>query len=193
MRFLPVEIPGLVHIEPPKFGDHRGWFMELWNQDRYEHPDLPRTFVQDNVSWSARGILRGLHFQTENAQGKLVTVLQGEVFDVAVDLRRGSPTLGRWQGFRLDGSTRHQVYIPPGFAHGFLVLSDAAMFHYKCTDKYNPKAEFTLAWDDPDVGIRWPDLTSSQPGGPLLSDKDKKGLRLKDLPLSLMPAFGSSR
>jgi dTDP-4-dehydrorhamnose 3,5-epimerase len=177
MKFLPVELPGLVHIEPPLFGDQRGWFMELWNKSRYEHPDLPANFVQDNVSFSGKGILRGMHMQSENTQGKLVTVLQGEVFDVAVDIRVGSPAFGKWQGFHLDGTSRRQLYIPPGWAHGFLVLSETAMFHYKCTDIYNPKAEISLAWDDPDVGIRWPSGVT-----PILSEKDKKGLRLRDIP-----------
>jgi dTDP-4-dehydrorhamnose 3,5-epimerase len=176
MNLIRCELEGLLIIEPRVFGDPRGFFMETWNQRRYQEAGLNLNFVQDNLSQSRRGILRGLHFQNPSPQGKLVSVLQGEVFDVAVDLRRSSSTLGKVQTITLSAENKRQFYIPPGFAHGFLVMSETAMFHYKCTDFYSPKDEMTLRWDDPDLGIAWP-LKD-----PLLSDKDAKGLRLRDLP-----------
>jgi dTDP-4-dehydrorhamnose 3,5-epimerase len=176
MNVIQCELRGLLVIEPKVFGDPRGYFLETWNQRRYREAGLDAHFVQDNISVSRRGILRGLHFQNPNSQGKLVSVLEGEVFDVAVDLRRNSPTFGRWHATTLTGETKRQFFIPAGFAHGFLVMSELAMFHYKCTDFYSPKDELTLRWDDPDVGIEWPMKE------PLLSEKDTKGLRLRDLP-----------
>lgn len=167
---------GLLLLEPAVFRDPRGFFMESWNQRRYAAAGLDATFVQDNISVSSRGILRGLHFQNPGSQGKLVSALQGEVYDVAVDLRQGSPTFGKHYAAILSEQNKLQFYVPPGFAHGFLVLSDGAMFHYKCTDFYNPKTELTVLWNDPDLGIPWP-LKN-----PLVSDKDAKGLRLRDLP-----------
>jgi dTDP-4-dehydrorhamnose 3,5-epimerase len=137
-------------------------------------------FVQDNLSLSRRGILRGLHFQKPGTQGKLVWVIEGEVFDVAVDLRRSSPTFGKWHGLSLSGENKRQFYVPPGFAHGFAVTSETALFAYKCTDFYTPQHEVTLAWNDPEVGVRWPVEE------PLLSEKDKRGLRLRDLPPELL-------
>ena len=176
MQIVTCEIPGLLVVEPKAFGDPRGFFMETWNRQRYREAGLNWDFVQDNVSFSRQGTLRGLHFQKPAPQGKLVFVLQGEVFDVAVDIRRGSPTFGRWQGLHLSVENKRQFFIPPGFAHGFAVLSETALFAYKCTEFYNPQHELTLAWDDPDIGIQWP-LAQPQ-----LSEKDKRGQRLKDLP-----------
>jgi len=176
MNVTTCEIPGLMVIEPKVFGDARGFFMETWNRQRYRTAGLNWNFVQDNVSLSRQGILRGLHFQNPVAQGKLVFVLQGEVFDVAVDLRRSSPTFGRWHGLHLSLDNARQFLIPPGFAHGFVVLSETALFAYKCTELYAPQYELTLAWDDPDIGIQWP------VNNPQLSEKDARGVRLKDLP-----------
>jgi dTDP-4-dehydrorhamnose 3,5-epimerase len=176
MKVTACEIPGLLIIEPQVFGDARGFFMELWNRQRYREAGLDWNFVQDNVSLSRRGTLRGLHFQNPAAQGKLVYVLQGEVFDVAVDIRRSSPTFGRWHGLNLSAENKRQFFIPPGFAHGFAVLSETAWFAYKCTEFYTPQHELTLAWNDPDIGIRWP-LENPQ-----LSEKDGRAPRLKDVP-----------
>jgi dTDP-4-dehydrorhamnose 3,5-epimerase len=163
-------------ITPKVFGDSRGFFFELWNRARFEDAGMDSEFVQDNVSFSKRGILRGLHFQNPNAQAKLVSVLQGEVYDVAVDLRRSSATFGKWFGLTLSSETKQQFFIPPGFAHGFQVLSETALFHYKCSVLYSPKDELTLAWDDPQLAIPWPIKE------PILSDKDKKGVLLRSFP-----------
>ena len=176
MNLTRFNIDGLLLIEPKVFGDARGLFMETWNRRKYEEAGITAGFVQDNISVSRRGTLRGLHCQNPNAQGKLVSVMAGEVFDVAVDIRRGSPTFGKWHGVRLSSENKHQFFIPPGFAHGFAVLSETAMFYYKCTDYYSPKDEMTIQWNDPDIGIEWPVKD------PILSDKDTKGLRLRDVP-----------
>ena len=176
MNVLTCELAGLLIIEPKVFGDARGYFMETWNRQRYRETGLDMDFVQDNVSLSRRGILRGLHFQNPAAQGKLVAVLQGEVFDVAVDIRRRSPTFGRWHGLVLSDENKRQFFVPPGFAHGFAVLSDVALFAYKCTDYYAQADEVTIAWDDPDLGIHWPVKH------PQLSPKDARGLRLREVP-----------
>jgi dTDP-4-dehydrorhamnose 3,5-epimerase len=176
VNILRCELQGLLILEPKVFGDPRGYFMETWNQRRYTEAGFPANFVQDNLSFSGRGTLRGLHFQNPSPQSKLVSVLAGEVFDVAVDLRRSSPTFGKWHGLELSGENKRQFYIPAGFAHGFLVLSETALFHYKCTEFYSPKDEVTLLWNDPDMGIKWP---LSQPN---LSEKDMKGLRLREAP-----------
>ncbi|MCX8089628.1 MAG: dTDP-4-dehydrorhamnose 3,5-epimerase [Verrucomicrobiae bacterium] len=176
MKVRSCEIPGLLIIEPKVFGDARGFFLETWHRQRYREAGLDVDFVQDNLSSSRRGTIRGLHFQNPRAQGKLVWVIEGEVFDVAVDLRRSSPTFGRWHGLNLSSENRLQFYIPPGFAHGFAVLSETAIFAYKCTEFYSPADELTLQWNDPDVGVQWPFAD------PVLSEKDKRGLRLKDLP-----------
>ena len=175
MNLTRFNIDGLLLIEPKVFGDPRGFFMETWNRRKYEEAGITAGFVQDNISVSRRGTLRGLHYQNPSAQGKLVSVMAGEVFDVAVDIRRGSPTFGKWHGVRLSSENKHQFFIPPGFAHGFAVLSEMAMFYYKCTDYYSPKDEMTIQWNDPDIGIDWP-LKD-----PILSDKDTKGLRLRDV------------
>lgn len=176
MKITHSELAGLIMFEPRIFSDARGFFVELWNQQRYSENGLSAPFVQDNLSRSQRGTLRGLHFQNPNGQGKLATVLEGEVFDVAVDLRRGSPTFSKWQGVHLTGESKRQFFIPPGFAHGFVVLSEFALFHYKCTDLYSPKDELTLRWNDPTVGIKWP-VTE-----PVLSEKDARGLLLSEIP-----------
>jgi dTDP-4-dehydrorhamnose 3,5-epimerase len=176
MKVLTCNISGLLIIEPTVFGDARGFFLETWNLLRYREAGIAEDFVQDNVSFSRRGILRGLHSQNPKPQGKLLEVLQGEVFDVAVDIRRSSPTFGKWHGLVLSGENKRQFYVPPGFAHGFAVLSETALFHYKCTEFYSPKDEMALRWDDPDIGIKWP-LKD-----PLLSERDAKGLLLRDAP-----------
>jgi dTDP-4-dehydrorhamnose 3,5-epimerase len=176
MNVITCDIPGLLVIEPKVFGDARGFFMETWNRQRYVAAGLDWDFVQDNVSLSRRGILRGLHFQNPGGQGKLVYVLQGEVYDVAVDLRISSPTFGRSYGLSLSAENKRQFFVPPGFAHGFAVVSETALFVYKCTSLYAPQNELTLAWNDPDLGINWPIEA------PQLSEKDARGLRLRDIP-----------
>ena len=176
MKVLTCDISGLVTLEPKVFGDARGFFLETWNLHRYREAGIDADFVQDNVSFSRRGILRGLHCQNPKPQGKLLEVLQGEVFDVAVDIRRNSRTFGKWHGLVLSSENKRQFYIPPGFAHGFAVLSETALFHYKCTEFYSPADETAIRWDDPDIGIEWP-LNE-----PLLSERDAKGLRLRDVP-----------
>lgn len=168
MNVVPGDLAGLLIIEPKIFGDPRGFFLETWNQRRYQECGLKMSFVQDNLSFSRRGTLRGLHFQNPTPQGKLITVLQGEVFDVAVDIRRSSPTFGRWHALTLSAENKRQFFIPPGFAHGFVVVSEAALFHYKCTDYYAPKDEVTIRWDDPDLAIPWPIQ------GPILSERDAR-------------------
>ena len=177
MKISETELPGVLLLEPKRFGDDRGFFMELFQEKRYAEAGIPGPFVQDNFSRSAKGILRGLHFQQPHAQGKLVQVFAGAVYDVAVDIRRGSPTFGRWVGMELSADNRRQLWVPPGFAHGFCVLSESADFHYKCTDFYSPASEHGIAWDDPDLGIPWPVKS------PLLSPKDSVAPRLKDAPV----------
>ena len=159
---------GLFSVQPRVFGDARGYFFETYNEQEFAALGLGLRFVQDNQSKSSRGVLRGLHFQRTRPQGKLVRVISGEVFDVAVDLRSTSPTFGKWEGMLLSGETQNQFYIPPGFAHGFLVLSDEAVFAYKCTEFYHPEDEGGIRWDDPAIGIRWPDSGVA----PKLSAKD---------------------
>jgi dTDP-4-dehydrorhamnose 3,5-epimerase len=167
------EIPDLVLLRPKVFGDHRGFFLESWNRKSFASAGLDLDFVQDNHSRSARHTLRGLHYQMEQTQGKLVRVTLGVVFDVAVDLRRSSPTFGRWIGVELSEANNHILWVPPGFAHGFLVLSESADFQYKCTDYYAPAHERTLLWNDPALGIEWP----LPPGvTPLLAKKDAAGV-----------------
>lgn len=177
MEFIPTALPDVVLIKPRVFGDSRGFFMETWEARKFAAAGYPLDFVQDNHSRSARHTLRGLHYQIEHAQGKLVWVVAGEVFDVAVDLRRSSPTFGKWVGALLSADNKHQLWIPPGFAHGFLALSESAEFVYKCTDFYAPQHERTISWDDPDIGVRWPLPAGAQP---LLSDKDRNGKPLRD-------------
>ncbi|MBQ7625851.1 MAG: dTDP-4-dehydrorhamnose 3,5-epimerase [Rhodocyclaceae bacterium] len=183
MRIFPSRLDGALIIEPRVFGDARGFFMESWNARRYREAGIDEQFVQDNVSRSVRGVLRGLHVQHPQGQGKLVQVLTGEVFDVAVDIRRGSPTYGQWEGVTLSEENRRQFYIPPGFAHGFCVLSDSALFSYKCTEFYAPENEVSIRWDDPDIGIEWP------VDSPILSAKDLAAIRLCDLPAERQPVY----
>lgn len=158
MNVIATELPGVLILEPRVFGDHRGFFLETYHRARYQQAGVAETFVQDNHSRSRRGVLRGLHYQLVQPQGKLVAVTRGTVFDVAVDIRRGSPTFGRWVGVTLDDDNHRQFYVPPGFAHGFCVLSDEADFVYKCTDYYHPDSEHGIAWNDPAIGIAWPEL-----------------------------------
>lgn len=156
MKVEHTALPGVLILEPRVFGDARGFFMETWNRRRYTEAGLPGEFVQDNVSYSRHGVLRGLHYQHPHAQGKLVHVLEGEVFDVAVDVRVGSPTFGRWTGAVLSAQNRRQLWIPPGFAHGFCVTGETALFCYKCTELYAPEHEGSILWNDPAIGIAWP-------------------------------------
>jgi dTDP-4-dehydrorhamnose 3,5-epimerase len=168
MNIVPTEIPDLLIIEPKVFGDDRGFFFESYNERTWrEATGLSTRFVQDNHSRSMKNVLRGLHYQLRQPQGKLVRVVVGEVFDVAVDIRRGSPTFGKWAGVRLSAQNKRQLWIPEGFAHGFLVLSEAAEFLYKATDFYAPQHERSIAWNDPDLAIDWP-----LDGEPILSPKD---------------------
>jgi dTDP-4-dehydrorhamnose 3,5-epimerase len=176
MKVTQTELPGLLLFEPDVFGDSRGFFMEIWNRDRYAKAGLEVDFVQDNLSFSGRGTLRGLHFQNPQAQGKFVYVLQGEVYDVAVDLRQSSPTFGRWVAVTLSAENKRQLYVPEGFAHGFCVTSDTALFAYKCTALYNRETEGIVRWNDPELAIPWP---VQQPS---LSEKDSHAPLLKDIP-----------
>jgi dTDP-4-dehydrorhamnose 3,5-epimerase len=156
MKITPTAIPEVCVIEPVVHGDPRGFFFEHFRADLFANAGLASVYTQDNVSLSRHGVLRGLHLQNPFAQAKLVSVLRGEVFDVAVDVRVGSPTFGRWVGETLSSDTKRMLYVPPGFAHGFLVLSDEALFAYKCTEYYHPESELTIRWDDPEIGIEWP-------------------------------------
>ena len=176
MNVIRTKIPEVIIFEPKIFGDQRGFFFESFNHKKFfEAANLDISFVQDNHSRSAKNVLRGMHYQIDQAQGKLVRVTQGEVFDVAVDLRASSPTFGQWEGTHLSAESRRQMWIPPGFAHGFLVLSDFAEFLYKTTDYYAPEHERCLKWDDPTVAINWP-LQAE----PVLSEKDTKGLSFQE-------------
>ncbi|HBI41250.1 MAG TPA: dTDP-4-dehydrorhamnose 3,5-epimerase [Planctomycetales bacterium] len=175
MQFTPTAIPDVVIIEPRVLTDDRGFFLETFQTRKYAPVGVTAPMVQDNHSGSRRGVLRGLHYQIRCPQGKLVSVLFGEVFDVAVDLRRSSPTFGQWVGLTLTAKDRRQVWVPPGFAHGFYVLSEWAEVCYKVTDFYNPECERTLIWNDPEVGVRWP-LADGE--APMLSPKDAMGLPL---------------
>jgi len=179
MQARPTELPGVLLLEPKVFGDARGFFFESYNRRAFEQATgLTPDFVQDNHSRSARGVLRGLHYQLKQAQGKLVRVTAGEVYDVAVDVRRSSPAFGRWFGANLSAENKRQMWIPAGFAHGYLVLSEHAEFVYKATDFYAPEHERCIAWNDPDLNIRWPLLSGL--AKPVLSAKDQAGLRLRD-------------
>lgn len=178
MNIIKTEIPDVLILEPKVFGDHRGFFYESFNQKTFDEAiGYPVNFVQDNHSKSSKGVLRGLHYQTQNTQGKLVRVISGEVFDVAVDIRKDSPTFGKWIAAMLSAENKHQLWIPEGFAHGFYVISEKAEFVYKCTDFYNPTAESSILWNDKDINIIWPNTIN-----PILSEKDKYGLALKEAP-----------
>jgi dTDP-4-dehydrorhamnose 3,5-epimerase len=195
MKVTKTKLPGVIVFEPDVFGDARGWFAETFSDKRYEEAvrqcspqaGLKLPFVQDNVSFSEKNVLRGLHFQYPHSQGKLVQALSGEVFDVAVDIRVGSPSFGQWFGETLSAENHKQMYIPPGFAHGFCVLSNAALFSYKCTDYYNPATEGGIIWNDPDIGITWP------ANAPQVSKKDAAYTRLKDIPKDKLPKYGESK
>ena len=176
MKVEKCKLDGVLLVTPQVFGDDRGFFMETYNQQKFADLGLPTTFVQDNHSKSSKGVLRGLHYQSPMWQGKLVRVVQGEIFDVAVDIRTGSPTFGQWVGFTLNDENKQQLYVPEGFAHGFVVTSDTAEVVYKCTNLYEPSQEGSVLWNDPDIGIEWPVEE------PLLSQKDAVGQRLADLP-----------
>ena len=179
MRFVPTEIPDVLLVEPQVFGDSRGFFMETWHAAKFAAAGLDLSFVQDNHSKSVQGTLRGLHYQIEKPQGKLVRVISGEVFDVAVDLRKSSPTFGRWMGDILSAENKKMLWVPPGFGHGFYVLSPEAEFVYKCTELYAPEHERCIRWDDPELGIVWPLLAQA----PLLSAKDLAGVSLAEAEL----------
>lgn len=183
MEVHQTQLPGVYLIEPRVFADRRGFFLETWQAERYGQAQIPGPFVQDNASYSEHGVLRGLHYQLKKPQGKLIYVLQGEMFDVAVDIRQGSPTFGQWMSEILSGTNHRQLYIPPGFAHGFCVLSDVAFFCYKCTDFYEPVDQYGIRWDDPTLGIDWPLST------PLLSDRDLDYPTLDTIASEQLPQF----
>jgi dTDP-4-dehydrorhamnose 3,5-epimerase len=167
VRVIPTKLEGVLILEPRSFGDQRGYFMEIFQATRYAEAGIDRSFVQDNLSFSVRNTLRGLHYQHPNGQAKLVQVVTGEIFDVAVDIRLGSPTFGQWEGVILSAENRRQLFIPEGFAHGFCVLSATAHFLYKCSEYYSPNDEGGIRWDDPDIAISWPI------DAPILSDRDR--------------------
>lgn len=183
MKVEQTAIPGVLILEPRVFGDARGFFKETYFAPRYAEAGVLGTFVQDNLSKSSRGVLRGLHLQHPHGQGKLVQVVLGEVFDVAVDVRRGSPTFGKWVGVTLSADNHRQFWIPPGFAHGFCVTSDEALFSYKCTDGYHPECELGVLWSDPEVGIDWPIAE------PSLSDKDRAYPKLSEIAADVLPPY----
>jgi len=186
MKIIETSLPGVLVLEPKVFGDERGFFVETYRESFFAETGLNVDFVQDNQSRSRRGVLRGLHYQLQQPQGKLVRAARGRVFDVAVDVRRGSPAFGQWFGDILDDERHRQMYIPPGFAHGFVVLSEVADFIYKCTDYYHPQSEQGIRWDDPSISIAWPQeiLYNS-----IISDKDRHLPLLSDQPPDLLPQF----
>ena len=187
MRVEKTKLDGVVVVEPRVFEDERGFFYESWSGARYGEHGLSASFVQDNVSRSRRGTLRGLHLQSPpQGQGKLVFVLEGEVFDVAVDVRVGSPTFGQWVGQTLSAQNRRQMYVPPGFAHGFCVLSEHALFAYKCTAYYAPAAEISVLWNDPEIGVDWPI------DAPVLSKRDAAGIPLREVARERLPRMDGS-
>ncbi len=177
MKFIPSAIPDVILVEPTVFGDQRGFFMETWQRQTFAENGIDYDFVQDNHSKSSQGILRGLHYQIQHPQGKLVRVVEGTVFDVAVDMRISSPTFGQWVGYELSAENHRILWVPPGFAHGFYVMSNTAEFVYKCTDYYAPEYERSVLWNDPDLAIDW-HLVNEVP--PVLSDKDAKAVTFKD-------------
>jgi dTDP-4-dehydrorhamnose 3,5-epimerase len=184
MKVLPTDLPGVVLIEPVVYRDQRGFFLETYHAGKYRTAGVEGVFVQDNHSRSVRGTVRGLHAQRSRPQGKLVRVLRGEIFDVAVDIRRSSPTFRRWVGVRLSAESFLQIYVPPGFAHGFCVLSEIAEVEYKCTELYDPADEFGILWNDPELGIAWPVRE------PVLSERDRTAPRLAEL-TEILPVFHS--
>jgi len=189
VRVVPTGLPGVLVVEPAVHRDARGFFLETYHAAKYAESGIALPFVQDNHSLSRRGTLRGLHAQRRHVQGKLVRCLRGAIFDVAVDIRRGSPHFGRWAGVQISGDDFRQAWIPPGFAHGFLVLSEEAEVEYKCTDLYHPEDEIAIAWNDPDVGVEWPTAE------PVLSERDRAAPRLREIEhlLPRLDAAGGAR
>ncbi|HVZ35223.1 MAG TPA: dTDP-4-dehydrorhamnose 3,5-epimerase [Polyangiaceae bacterium] len=187
MEVIAQEIPDVLLIKPKVFGDERGYFVETYQTERYATAGMRAPFVQDNMSRSRHGTLRGLHLQEPHGQGKLVTVLEGEVFDVAVDVRMGSPYFGRWVAAWLSAQNHHQMYIPPGFAHGFCVTSEHALFSYKCTELYHPESELGVAYNDPELAITWPVAT------PLVSGKDQQNAPLSQIDRAKLPRYAEAR
>lgn len=183
MKVIASSLPGVCVIEPDVFGDHRGFFMESYQKQRYINSGIDTVFVQDNISFSVRNTLRGLHYQYPRGQAKLVQVLQGEIYDVAVDIRKGSPTWGRWFGVTLSSENKRQVFIPEGYAHRFCVVSETALFAYKCSDYYLPEDEGGVRWDDAHIGIQWPVRS------PILSDRDKTYPGLDDISADRLPVY----
>lgn len=183
MKVIASSLPGVCVVEPDVFGDHRGFFMESYQKQRYMDNGIDTIFVQDNISFSVRNTLRGLHYQYPRGQAKLVQVLQGEIFDVAVDIRKGSPTWGQWYGVTLSSDNKRQMFIPDGYAHGFCVTSETALFAYKCSDYYLPEDEGGVRWDDPHIGIQWPVVS------PILSDRDKHYSGLDNIPAERLPVY----
>jgi dTDP-4-dehydrorhamnose 3,5-epimerase len=182
VKFVERELKGVIEVVPDVHGDERGFLLETYHEEKYAAGGIDATFVQDNHSRSLRGILRGLHMQLQHPQGKLVRVVEGEVFDVAVDVRRGSPTFGQYASIVLSAENFKQLWVPPGFAHGFVVTTEVAQFEYKCTDFYHPEDELAIAWNDPDIGIPWPI------DDPQISEKDAAGRRLVDV-IDLLPVY----
>lgn len=181
MRVLETGLDGVVIVEPRIHGDERGFFQESWKASSYAAHGLPTAFAQANVSRSMKGVLRGLHYQFRQAQGKLVSVLEGRIFDVAVDIRTGSSSFGQWAGVELSAANHRQLYIPEGFAHGFIVLSSSALFHYHCTTEYSPEYDAAIAWNDPDIAVKWPCEPET------VSDKDRLAPLLRDVPVERLP------
>jgi dTDP-4-dehydrorhamnose 3,5-epimerase len=186
MKVEQLALPEVLLLSPRIFSDDRGYFLETYSKRTFPVQEPPVTFVQDNLSFSSKGTVRGLHLQQPHAQGKLVMAVTGAIWDVAVDVRVGSPTFGKWVAAELNAETRQQLYVPPGFAHGFCVLSETAHMHYKCTDVYHPESELSVRFDDPDLGIEWP------VDSPLLSNKDAAAPRLADIPRDRLPQYNGS-
>ena len=187
MNIITTNLPSVIVIEPKVYGDKRGFFLETFREDVLLQAGINAHFVQDNHTRSSQGVLRGLHYQMTQTQGKLVRVAAGSVFDVVVDVRSSSPTFGQWYGTELNEDNIKMIYVPPGFAHGFVVLSETADFIYKCTDYYHPESEQGIAWDDPDLNIDWPIAEIAEKIS--LSDKDKQNVKLKDQPAEKLPAY----
>lgn len=183
MRVIETGLDGVVIIEPRVHGDDRGFFQESWKASSYGKHGLPTSFEQANVSRSAKGVLRGLHYQYRQPQGKLVSVMEGRIFDVAVDIRQGSPSFGQWAGVELSAANHRQLFVPAGFAHGFLVLSSSALFHYHCTTEYMAEYDVAIAWNDPDIAVNWPCEPDT------VSDKDRVAPLLRDVPKARLPAY----
>ena len=177
MKFIKTSIPEVIVVEPQVFGDHRGFFLETWEKNKFKESGIDSDFVQDNHSKSSQGTLRGLHYQIQHPQGKLIRVIQGEIYDVAVDIRKNSSTFGQWSGEYLTAENKKILWIPPGFAHGFYVITTTAEVCYKCTDYYFPQHERSILWNDPELAIDWPLINNEQP---TLSRKDREGVLLKD-------------